>query len=104
MSEDCSEAGAAVRQTTDQHVAQLGLAPGSDRPAVVASDVVVDFVGMWAGDSGLAGGAVSGYGVFAEVKSVVEVAVAPVEGTLQRGHGGSGRCDAAVWRWALCRG
>ena len=71
---------------------------------MVASDVVVDFVGMWAGDLGLAGGAVSGDGVFAEVKSVVKGALASIEGTFQRGHGWSRRCDAVVWRWAPAAG
>ena len=50
------------------------------------------------------GGVVFGDGVFAEAKSVVEGALASIEGTFQRGHGWSRRCDAVVWRWVLCRG
>ena len=90
VSENGSEARAAVCQPADQHVAQLGLAPGGDRPAVVTPDVVVDLAGMRASDPGFAGGAVSCYGMLAEVEPVVECALAPVEGAFQGGHGRSG--------------
>ena len=49
---------------------------------MVAPDVVVDLVGMWASDSGFAGGAVSCDGVLTEVEPVVECALRSATNTL----------------------